>query len=63
MSDLEKQQEFASRLALMKVEAGKLGLHATMQRLDIPLRMVGFEMSGDTEACVQYEAALKAAEK
>jgi hypothetical protein len=47
---LERQKEFASRLSLMREEAGRLGLYATMQLLADPLRMVGFEISGDIMA-------------
>lgn len=47
--------DFASRLALMKEEAGRLGLFATMQRMDSPLVMLGFEMAGDIEGCERYE--------
>jgi hypothetical protein len=61
MADLEKQKEFASRLMLMKEEAGRLGLYATMQRFDWPLRMVGFEMAGNTGACIRYEKDLEKA--
>ena len=28
---------------------------ATMQRMDAPLVMLGFEMSGNIEACERYE--------
>jgi hypothetical protein len=55
--------DFANRLSLMKEEAARLGLFATMQRLDVPLRMVGFEIAGDLTACTRYEAALKSVEK
>jgi len=57
MDAIQKQKDFARRLALMKEEAGRLGLYATMQRFDWPLRMVGFEMAGDIKACFRYEKA------
>ena len=57
MSDEQKQ--FASDLQLMKNRAHKIGLHATAQRLDYPIRMVGFEMAGDIESCLKYEEALE----
>jgi hypothetical protein len=36
--------DFASRLALLKNEAGRLGLFETMQKMDVPLQVVGFEI-------------------
>jgi hypothetical protein len=60
---IEKQKEFASRLMLMKEEAGRLGLFATMQRMDVPLRMIGFEMAGDILACERYEKTIKKSER
>jgi hypothetical protein len=37
-------KDFASRLSLLKNEAGRLGLFETMQKLDVPLQAVGFEI-------------------
>jgi hypothetical protein len=61
MSDTREQ--FASDLQLMKHRAMNLGLYATGQRLDYPIRMAGFEMAGNTEACLKYEASLSEAER
>ena len=55
---MNDKQKFASDLALMKERAMRLGLYATGQRMDYPIRMVGFEIAGDIEACTKYEAAL-----
>lgn len=37
--------DFISRLALMKEEAGRLGLYQTMQALEIPVTKVGYELA------------------
>ena len=57
---MNDRQQFASDLALMKERAMRLGLYATGQRMDYPIRMVGFEMAGDIESCAKYEAAINA---
>lgn len=44
MTLLQKQQEFATRLALMKHEAGTLELWQTMHAMDHPVVAVGFEI-------------------
>lgn len=59
MNLVEQRKDFVSRLQLMKEEAGRLGLYATLQRFDYPLRMAGFEIAGDIEACLKYEKALE----
>jgi hypothetical protein len=46
---LEKQKEFASRLALMHAEAGKLGLYVTMHKIHEAVKQVGYEMAGEPE--------------
>lgn len=47
MTELDrKRREFASKLALLKDEAGRLELWNTMQMLDNPLTMVGYEIAG-----------------
>jgi hypothetical protein len=48
-------KEFASKLSLLKHEAGTLGLYVTMQRMDYPLQMVGWEIAGDIEGCERFE--------
>ena len=53
----EQLADFASALSLIKHRAGELGLYLTMQRLDPAVRMCGFEISGDPEACYRHEAA------
>jgi hypothetical protein len=45
--DLEQQKEFASRLALMHVEAGQLGLYVTMHKIHEAVKQVGYEMAGE----------------
>lgn len=57
-SPTEDQKQFASDLQLMKHRAFKLGLYATGQRMDVPIRMVGYEMAEDIEGCLRYEEAL-----
>jgi hypothetical protein len=49
--------DFAAELSRLKHQAGELGLWLTMRRLEPALRMVGFEISGDPEACYRHEAA------
>jgi hypothetical protein len=51
--------KFASDLQLMKHRAVTLGLYETAQRMDLAVRMVGFEISGDTDSCRAYEAQQK----
>jgi hypothetical protein len=51
--------QFASDLQLMKHRAVTLGLYETAQRMDSAVRMVGFEISGDTDSCRSYEAQQK----
>lgn len=58
---MNERQQFASDLQLMKNRAMQLGLYATGHRLDFPIRMVGFEIAGDIEACERYEADLERA--
>jgi len=41
--------EFASRLALMQVEAGRLGLYVTMHKIHEAIKQVGYEMAGEPE--------------
>jgi Flp pilus assembly protein TadB len=50
-----ERREFASALSLMKHRAIAIGLHATGERLDPAIRMAGFELAGDIEACLRYE--------
>jgi hypothetical protein len=57
----EERKQFASDLQLMKHRAMNLGLYATGQRLDCPIRMVGFEIAGDVQSCIDYENDLEAA--
>lgn len=59
----EQRKSFASRLSLLKHEAGTLGLYLTMQRMDPALRMVGFEIAGTPDKCYKYEQDLKEAEQ
>ncbi len=42
---LAERKKFASDLALMKHRAGELGLFYTMQKMNIPLTMVGYEIA------------------
>jgi hypothetical protein len=49
--------KFCSDLTLMKHRAMELGLYETMHRLDSAIRMAGFEVSGDRDACRKHEAA------
>jgi hypothetical protein len=60
---MDSKQQFAIDLSLMKERAMRLGLYATGQRMDVPIRMVGFEISGDVLACERYEADFKRVEK
>jgi hypothetical protein len=53
----EQLADFASALSLLKHRAGELGLYLTMQRLEPAVRMVGFEIAGDPDACYRHEAA------
>lgn len=39
------QTDFASRLALMHVEAGNLGLYATMHKIHEAVQQVGWEIA------------------
>lgn len=55
------RQQFVSDLSLMRERAVRLGFYATAHRLDRPIRMVGFELSGEIEACEQYEQDLEKA--
>jgi hypothetical protein len=43
------QKEFASRLALMQIEAGKVGLYATMHKIHEAIKQVGYEIAGTPE--------------
>ena len=56
---LLEREKFVSDLSLMKERAVRLGFYATAQRLDYPIRMVGFEMSGDVDDCLKYEKDLE----
>jgi hypothetical protein len=60
---VDEKQQFASDLQLMKHRAITLGLYATGQRMDYPIRMVGFEISGHIEQCEKYEADIATIEQ
>jgi hypothetical protein len=49
MTKHERRKEFASRLSLMLVEAGQLGLYATMQKIHASVRQVGWEIADTPE--------------
>lgn len=55
----DTREQFAADLSLMRDRAMRLGLYLTMHRLDAPIRMLGFEIAGDVDACERYEAAQK----
>lgn len=49
-SRLEQDRRiFLTKLALLKDEAGRLGLWHTMQMLDVPVGMSGYEVAGTPE--------------
>lgn len=61
MEELERaRREFASKLSLLKYEAGRLGLFCTMQKMESAVRMVGYELAGTPEL---FDAVKKAREK
>ena len=43
----QRQKDFASKLSLMKYEAGRLGLYRTMQAIEVPLKEIGWEIAGE----------------
>jgi len=55
---MDERTQFAVDLQNMKLRAMNLGLYATAKRMDYPIRMVGFEMSGNVEDCAAYESGL-----
>lgn len=60
MSNLDAQKEFASRLAQMHVEAGRLKLYVTMHKIHEAVKQVGYEMAGTPE---MYDKMKQAEEK
>jgi len=52
-----EQLQFASDLALMKERAFRIGLYATGQLMEKPLRMVGYELAGTPELYEQMETS------
>ncbi len=49
--------QFCSDLQLLKHQAMELSLYRTIHRLDGASRMAGWEVAGNPEACLRYEAA------
>lgn len=45
--ELEARRDFCRRLAMMKHEAGTLGLFRTMHKLDLAVVEVGYEVAGE----------------
>jgi hypothetical protein len=53
---------FASRLALMHIEAGRLGLYVTMHKIHEAVKQVGYEMAGTPELYDKMEESRKKAQ-